>query len=43
MTEEHVLLGAAVLLFVGLVALGWWLSRPPRPRRGGLYGREWGR
>lgn len=27
----------------GLGLAGWWLSRPPVPRRGGLYGKEWGR
>lgn len=43
MTAERLLVIGLLVSIVLLVGVCWWLTRYPKPRRVGTYGREWGR
>lgn len=43
MTLERLLLAANLAAIVGLIWLAWWLTRVPKPKRGGFVADRWKR
>jgi uncharacterized membrane protein YedE/YeeE len=41
MREDWLVVLGLALGAIGMFVLGWWLSRTPKPRRPGMYRRDW--